>query len=125
MLTGMTQPITAEPVTLEAATRTHAIATLHSVAQSFATAPTEPMPTDVDMVRFDLTYAQFNAFIETHAARVYFGNISWWATTPLATEELHGITVRLSVHIRREDMTDEARRAFETHNRECLTEDGA
>lgn len=107
---------TTEPITLEAATRTHAIATLHSIADSFAKATHEPMPTHADLIRYDLTIAQFTAFIDVHAAKVRFGTITWWAETVLATEELHGIYARMSVHLRREDLTDVHRHAFEAHN---------
>jgi len=118
--TQTVQPVTAEPISLQGAIRTHAVATLHSVAQSFADAPTEPMPTDVEMSRYDLTIAQFTAFVDTHAAKVRFGTVTWWAEIPLATYDTHGVNVRMIVHLHRDARTDVHRRALETHNSECV-----
>lgn len=121
----MSNTETAEPVTITAATRTLTIATMHSVADSFARVPHALIPQSIDMVRHDATLAQFIAFADEHGARIRFPNArpdskARWVTAILATRELHGVEVKMTLFVDEQFVTEAEDQAFRTHNNECV-----
>lgn len=117
---------TIEPVTVRAGHRAQAIATLHSVADSFAKLPFALLPQSVDMVRHNVTLTQFVAFADEHGAKIQFGKAgARWVTAELATAALHAIEVKMTLFL--DPMHIDAREdeAFRTHNAECVITEGA
>jgi hypothetical protein len=117
---------TPDPITVPASTRTLTVATMHAVAQSFIDVPHALIPDKIDMVRHDVTMAQFVSFADEHGARVSFPTSTIgksktrWVTATLATRELHGVKVTMTLFVHPRYVTEDADKAFLTHNSECV-----
>lgn len=124
----MSNTETVEPVTISASERTLTVATLHAVAESFVTAPAELTPEHIDMTRHGVTLAQFMAFADNHGARIRFAKNPTlkgrWVTATLATRELHGVDVRMTLHLDFDLVSDANDENFRTHNAECVITEG-
>lgn len=117
----MTQPITVEPATEQQLTAAALIALAEGILHGLV-----PMPTSIDVWVQGITGRQLVTIADEYSEPIILSRRA--DDTPVQANVGHKLTtqgVKIELHAIAADVTPRALAVYETHNRECLTEDGA